>query len=212
MPGVNYGGGVPRLRHEEDHKTMAKKINIRIYEIPHTEDGNGYDLSHAKATHTIYTNAAEYAADKSKALVIAGAILATRSGLIAIRDDAESDVAYIHNGCHGFAVLTEKDAVNTHLHDRYWGMKLVGSLPGKPRKASKDEILAKLDDWAKYAFAEDLDDEIIEKGGKAGLELWQMVFPYMNEQQRKRFADEWYGVCDPDTLKGIIEEALDAAN
>ncbi len=72
----------------------------------------------------------------------------------------------------------------------------------------KSEILATFAEWKKYAFADVQDDKTIEQGNKLGEALWGMVYPLMNEEQQKRFEDEWYGTCDPGELLKIIKEAL----
>lgn len=183
-------------------------ITIEIYEIPHTQDGHAYDLGLAEVVNTIKTTRVSYLDDRVKALVLAGTHLDRFGGLIAIRDSMAETDEYWH--WHGFTGelrrFTSISALRNHLRKNCRGMELIRSTSGLGKR--ERAILRKFDEWKKYAFAEDLDEQTVDKGNALAEELWKMVLPYMNEYQRKQFDAEWYGACNPTVLKEIIIKSM----
>ncbi len=110
--------------------TKSNTYTIEIFEIPHSRDGIGYDLSRAEVVRTIKSSLGSFISDHRKALVLAGTYLDTNGGLVAIVNET-TGIIYIHY--HGLTgeveMFNDIEKLRKHLRDKCWGMTLHGSLP-----------------------------------------------------------------------------------
>ena len=104
------------------------KGKIIIYEIPHTRDGNGYDLAKAEDVWTYETEDINgYFEILSASLVKAGQYLDTEGGLIAYRD-VSGRVNFFH--CHGLTGKIRQFGSESDLriYLQKFGMELEGTM------------------------------------------------------------------------------------